>query len=130
MPCDVGHVVCSPCRDKLEATTKCHVCRGPNGGYKRCHTMENLVESIDVQCPSAAHGCTARLAYYDLREHQLTCSHSPCHCPSETCDFTGSMDKLGYHMVMDHRWQFTVEGGRLFHANLRAGFNVIGCVCI
>ncbi|TVU17672.1 hypothetical protein EJB05_33722 [Eragrostis curvula] len=25
-PCNVGHVVCSPCRDRLKATSKCHLC--------------------------------------------------------------------------------------------------------
>jgi E3 ubiquitin-protein ligase SIAH1 len=47
--CDVCHVVCAPCRDKLEAGCSggCHVC-GAAGRFRRCHSMEWLVESISV----------------------------------------------------------------------------------
>ncbi|CAN6336288.1 unnamed protein product [Urochloa humidicola] len=63
--CEVGHVVCSPCCDKLKATGKCHVCGVATTSYRRCHAMERMVESIHVPCPHAAHGCTARPAYHD-----------------------------------------------------------------
>ncbi|RLN12947.1 E3 ubiquitin-protein ligase SINA-like 7 [Panicum miliaceum] len=55
--CDVGHVVCSPCRDKLKDNRKCHVCRGATGGFRRCHFAERVVESTRVACqtrPTAA----------------------------------------------------------------------------
>ncbi|XP_025806575.1 E3 ubiquitin-protein ligase SINA-like 10 [Panicum hallii] len=58
--CDVGHVVCSPCRDKLRDNRRCHVCRGSTGGFHRCHAMERPVESARVACPNAAYGCAAR----------------------------------------------------------------------
>ncbi|KQK07452.1 hypothetical protein BRADI_2g35554v3 [Brachypodium distachyon] len=62
--CAVGHVLFRPCRDKLAAASassnKCHVCRAPTtgdnnngGGYRRCHDMETLIESIIcVPCPN------------------------------------------------------------------------------
>ncbi|PVH61809.1 hypothetical protein PAHAL_3G126900 [Panicum hallii] len=69
--CEVGHVVCSPCRDKLKATGKCHHVYGvATGSYRLCHAMERLVESIRVPCPHAAHGCTARPAYHDREGHR------------------------------------------------------------
>ncbi|RLN11386.1 E3 ubiquitin-protein ligase SINA-like 7 [Panicum miliaceum] len=46
--CAVGHVVCSPCHDKLEATAKCYVCGDATGGYQRCYAMERMVESVRV----------------------------------------------------------------------------------
>ncbi|CAN6340667.1 unnamed protein product [Urochloa humidicola] len=49
--CEVGHVVCSPCCDKLKSTTgKCPVCRGTTGGFRRCHDMERLKVTNDPLC--------------------------------------------------------------------------------
>ncbi|KAL6897746.1 hypothetical protein ACP4OV_006705 [Aristida adscensionis] len=135
--CEVRHVVCSPCRDKLAATGECHVCLRPTGeAYRRCHAMETLVESIDVLCPNAAHGCAARVAYYDLHGHQQTCAHSPCRCPGEACGFVGSVAALRDHVAGVHHWPLTVEESESssddeeeewFHDGIRlqAGFNFI-----
>ncbi|CAN6331454.1 unnamed protein product [Urochloa humidicola] len=89
--CEVGHVVCSLCCDKLKATGKCHVCRRATGGFRRCYDMERLVESICVPCPHAADDCAALPTYYNLdatlRYHDPgheACSRSICalsfHC--------------------------------------------------
>ncbi|KAI4963223.1 hypothetical protein ZWY2020_016954 [Hordeum vulgare] len=88
--CVVGHVLCSQCRDKLVSARSCHVCRAPmDGGYRRSHDMEKLVESIRAPCPNAAYGCAAKPAYYDLQPHIHACQHGPCHCPEEACGFVG-----------------------------------------
>ncbi|CAN6331439.1 unnamed protein product [Urochloa humidicola] len=102
--CNAGHVVCSPCHDKLKVTGKCHVCGVATGGYGRCHVMERLVESIRVQCPNAAYGCMVRPAYYNQRDHSQTCAHAPCHCPSKACGFIGSMAALLDHCSSVHCW--------------------------
>ena len=34
MQCDVGHVVCSRCHDKLKTTGKCHMCGVAIGDYR------------------------------------------------------------------------------------------------
>ncbi|CAL4910294.1 unnamed protein product [Urochloa decumbens] len=102
--CNAGHVVCSPCRDKIKATGKCHVCGVATGGYGRCHVMERLVESIRVQCPNAAYGCIVRPAYYNQHDHSQTCAHAPCHCPSKVCGFIGSMAALLDHCSSVHFW--------------------------
>ncbi|KAF8725910.1 hypothetical protein HU200_020478 [Digitaria exilis] len=59
--CVVGHVLCSPCRDKLKGAGKCHVCRVSTraGGYRRCHAMERMVDSLRAACPNAPYGCAA-----------------------------------------------------------------------
>uniref|UniRef100_A0A0D9ZUD4 RING-type E3 ubiquitin transferase n=1 Tax=Oryza glumipatula TaxID=40148 RepID=A0A0D9ZUD4_9ORYZ len=102
--CEDGHVVCSPCRDKLAAAAavRCHVCGG--GGYRRCHAFERLVDAIRVACPHAAHGCAARVAYHGLDAHRRACPHAPCHCPGERCGFVGSTAALVDHFAAAHRW--------------------------
>ncbi|KAL5203034.1 hypothetical protein ABZP36_013986 [Zizania latifolia] len=127
--CEVGHVMCSRCRDKLAAAGRCHVCGvALGGGYWRCHAMEQLVESIRVACPHAAHGCAARPAYYDLDAHQGACPHAPCHCPGVACGFVGSTTALLDHFAAAHNWPCitkVVSSGQKFCVLLQDGFNFI-----
>ncbi|CAN6331450.1 unnamed protein product [Urochloa humidicola] len=127
--CEVGHVVCSSCRDKLEAAAgKCHVCGVVvSCGYRRCHAMERLVDSIRIPCPYAAHGCAATPAYHGREEHRRGCPHAPCHCPGETCGFTGSTTALLDHFAGAHNWPCTakVRAGETFSVRLHDGFNFV-----
>ncbi|EES17735.1 hypothetical protein SORBI_3009G047900 [Sorghum bicolor] len=128
--CPVGHVVCSPCHDKLRQATNCHVCRVPiPGGYFRCNAMEKVVDSIRVPCPHAAHGCAERMAYHDRDGHARTCAHKPCHCPGEGCGFSGSVQTtLLEHFAAVHGWPCsagTATGMSGFVVSLRKGFNVV-----
>ncbi|TKW24201.1 hypothetical protein SEVIR_3G037200v4 [Setaria viridis] len=107
--CDEGHVVCSPCRDKLAPKGRCHVCGIATHNYHRCHAMERLVESICVPCPNAAHGCGARPAYYDQHVHCQTCPHAPRRCPGKDCSFLGSTEALLDHFTGAHGWPSTTE---------------------
>ncbi|CAN6349692.1 unnamed protein product [Urochloa humidicola] len=103
--CVNGHAVCSPCRDKLKDTGKgkCHMCRVAVGGYNiRCHSMERLVESVRVPCPHAAHGCAARVTYYDRRSHGEACPHARRSCPRKGCGFVGSAGALLDHVAGAH----------------------------
>jgi len=126
--CKVGHVVCSACRDKLEATGngKCHVCRATTrGGYRRCHAMERLVDCIRVPCPYAAHGCDATPAYHGQESHRQVCPHAPCHCPGDSCGFIGSTAALLGHFAGAHNWPCTTKvcAGEAFSIRLHDGFN-------
>ena len=126
--CEVGHVVCSACRDKLEATGNglCHVCRATTrGGYRRCHAMEYLVDCIRVPCPYAAHGCDATPPYHGQESHRQVCRHTPCRCRGESCGFIGSTAALLDHFACAHNWPCTtkVRAGETFSIHLRVGFN-------
>ncbi|TVU17610.1 hypothetical protein EJB05_33658, partial [Eragrostis curvula] len=107
--CNVGHVLCSPCLNKLKNPTKCHVC-GASGGFHRCHAMERVVESIHIPCPNSTFGCTARPAYHKHQRHQQACiMRSRFRCPGEACTFVGSMDALLDHFTGVHRWPCTTK---------------------
>ncbi|CAL4902905.1 unnamed protein product [Urochloa decumbens] len=131
--CEVGHVVCSPCCDKLKATGKCHVCGVATSSYRRCHAMERLVESIHVPCPHAAHGCTMRLAYHDREGHRLVCPHAPCRCPGEACTFVGSTAALLDHFSEAHSWpcitNAKADDNGEFAIHLHDGFNLLLADC-
>lgn len=138
MQCALGHVLCSPCSDKLRDAGKCHLCGvATPGGYQRCHAMERVVDSVRSPCPRAPYGCAARPVYHALQDHVLTaCAHAPCHCPAagETaCGFKGSIPALLDHVVgRAHGWPCTTAarcaGGAPSASDavrLRDGFNFI-----
>ncbi|PVH61788.1 hypothetical protein PAHAL_3G122100 [Panicum hallii] len=106
--CDVGHVVCSPCRDKLAA----------------------MVDSVRVACPHAAHGCADRSAYHDRGRHARECAHAPCRCPGRDCGFVGPAPALAEHAAAAHGWPCTAEAiaGCSFGVDLRDGFNLLTAV--
>ncbi|XP_024314585.1 E3 ubiquitin-protein ligase SINA-like 10 [Brachypodium distachyon] len=129
--CQVGHVFCLPCRDKLVQTSaRCPVCGGEivddDGAYRRNHGLEKLLASIRVPCPNAARGCSAKPAYYDRQAHVKTCPCRPCHCPATACCFAGSKAKLLQHFPSVHRWPLTKLTHRRWQViQLRHGFNVL-----
>ncbi|KAJ1261698.1 hypothetical protein BS78_09G050500 [Paspalum vaginatum] len=131
--CDVGHVVCSPCCEKLKAMGKCHLCGVASSTYRRCHAMEQLVGSIRVPCPHAVHGCAARPAYHDRENHRLVCVHAPCHCPGEACSFVGSTDALLDHFIEVHNWpcltNVTANDRDEYAVLLQDGFNFLLANC-
>ncbi|TVU17738.1 hypothetical protein EJB05_33789, partial [Eragrostis curvula] len=132
MKCNVGHIVCSPCHNKLMGTVKCHLC-GINvaGGYRRCHAMERLVESIRVPCPNATDGCTAMPAYCHQQNHRQACPHAPYSCPGKNCGFIGYMNAgLLDHFSGTHGWPCTTKKNGAnktcrFSVGLNNGFNFL-----
>nr|CAB3460258.1 unnamed protein product [Digitaria exilis] len=127
--CDEGHMVCSPCSDKLKgAGGKCHVCGvAMAGGYRRCHGMERLVDSLRAACPNAAYGCAATPPYHGREEHIRACPHPQCYCPGEACGFAGSTAALRDHIASAHGWPYQREpwSRSSFNMNLRDGFNFV-----
>ncbi|GJN36024.1 hypothetical protein PR202_gb24847 [Eleusine coracana subsp. coracana] len=127
--CDVGHVVCSPCRDKLRGSGKCHLCGTATGDYRRCHAMERLVESIRFPYPYAVHGCTAMPAYCHKQSHRQSCPHAPCRCPGKDCGFIGSSAMLLDHFAGAHGWPCTTRtrAGKTCRCSIRLsdGFNFL-----
>ncbi|CAN6331444.1 unnamed protein product [Urochloa humidicola] len=129
--CDVGHVVCAPCRDKLNSKGRCHVCGvAMAGGYRRCHAMERVVDSIRGPCPNAAYGCVAMPAYHGRKEHVQACPHAPRRCPGEACGFAaGSTAALLDRFRVAHSWPCTAEveadGFGFSTVSLHDGFNFL-----
>ncbi|KAJ1261672.1 hypothetical protein BS78_09G048500 [Paspalum vaginatum] len=125
--CNVGHVLCRPCREVLKPGSKCHVCRGATGGFRRCHAMEYIVESVRIPCPNTAYGCTAKPAYYDQQSHRKECLHAPCHCPGEACGFVGAMEALVDHFTGVHGWPCStmVRIDEMSNICLKEGFNFV-----
>nr|CAB3463964.1 unnamed protein product [Digitaria exilis] len=104
-------MLCLPCHDKLKGIGKCDVCGvAVAGGYRRCHGMERLVDSLRAACPNAPYGCAATPPYHSREEHLLACPHAPRHCPVAACGFAGSTAALGDHIASAHRHSSPCEG--------------------
>ncbi|TVU17623.1 hypothetical protein EJB05_33671, partial [Eragrostis curvula] len=132
--CDVGHVVCSPCRSKLltaaaAASGRCPVCRNTTS-FPRCNIMEQEVDSVRVPCPHAAQGCAARPTYHSRHAHAEACTYAPCHCPADTCAFVGPTPALLDHFADAHGWPCTAETSedRTFDVHHHDGFNFLTAV--
>jgi E3 ubiquitin-protein ligase SIAH1 len=90
--------------------------------------MEQVLDSIRVPCPHAAHGCAERLAYHDRDGHARTCTHKPCHCPVDGCDFAGPVHTtLLEHFAAVHGWPCSTGStwGSGFDVSLHKGFNIV-----
>ncbi|CAN6340660.1 unnamed protein product [Urochloa humidicola] len=114
--CIKGHAVCPSCREETKKIAggnswRCHASSG--SCFLPSHAMDRLVESVRVPCPHAAHGCAARLAYYDRRSHGEACPYAPRVCPFNDCDFAGAMGALLDHLAGAH---FDVDAVRQFWA--------------
>ncbi|KAF8684786.1 hypothetical protein HU200_044209 [Digitaria exilis] len=97
--CGVGHLICKSCCAKLK---KCPVC--PRIGFERCFGMEHVVESIEVSCSFAKHGCTKSIVYFNKKRHEKACRHGPCFCPETGCNFIGPALALMGHLTAHHKW--------------------------
>ncbi|KAM0859702.1 hypothetical protein ACQ4PT_047014 [Festuca glaucescens] len=125
--CEVGHMVCSECKEKMAAAETCHACRRTlAGGYKRCYGAEHIVECLRVPCPNEAYGCSAKLARYNQSAHLLACRCRPHHCPAEGCTFVSDdLSELEVHFVNTHKWPSTNVYDGTANLALVDGFNVI-----
>ncbi|EAY72351.1 hypothetical protein OsI_00204 [Oryza sativa Indica Group] len=98
--CDLGHLVWSPCRDNLPAGGKCPSPSCSGTPSVRCVAMERVVNSFEVACAYAEHGCPDKIAYANITEHEKTCPHAPCFCPEPGCGFAAaSAAALADHFI-------------------------------
>ncbi|KAF2929204.1 hypothetical protein DAI22_05g039600 [Oryza sativa Japonica Group] len=131
--CEDGHVVCSPCRDKLAAAAaaavRCHVCGG--GGYRRCHALERLVDAIRVACPHAAHRCGFVGSTAALVDHFAAAHRWPCAWASEAVSVL-LRDGLNFLRVVDLRRPGDASHHRLVMLNVtrEALGRAISVLCI
>ncbi|KAL0898538.1 hypothetical protein Bca101_082499 [Brassica carinata] len=63
----------------------------------RCRGMETVLESISIPCQNAKFGCTKKLIHWEESTHEKTCTFSPCSCPVQDCNYTGSCKDLYVH---------------------------------
>ncbi|CAH2079688.1 unnamed protein product [Thlaspi arvense] len=95
--CDNGHIACSTCCIKLR--NKCPSCALPTG-HIRCRAMERVIRAVIVPCPNAKLGCTKSFSYGTGLSHKKQCSFSPCSCPADNCNYTGTYKDLYSHFYI------------------------------
>jgi primosomal protein N' len=67
--CLKGHTVCGKCQPFLD---KCPKCRGPPAQTRNLG-LENIAESVVVQCPFAEAGCIQYIVGTEYNLHESKC---------------------------------------------------------
>lgn len=97
--CENGHIACSSCCTKLG--NKCPSCSWPIG-YNRCRAIEKVLESVKIACQNKQYGCKEMVSYSEIKDHEKTCTHTPCSCPLTSCNFISSAKQLYQHFHSQH----------------------------
>ncbi|CAL4964911.1 unnamed protein product [Urochloa decumbens] len=102
--CLSGHLACGVCHDQHPNKGRCLAC-GLAGAYVRCTMVEDIIESIRIQCPYDAYGCRSYVTYHATSDdHQRACPWAPCACAEPGCGFLGSPPMLRDHLRDAHAW--------------------------
>ncbi|KAF8048817.1 hypothetical protein N665_2391s0002 [Sinapis alba] len=99
--CDNEHLACSSCSSKLR--NRCPSCDS-SIGQNRCRAMETVLASVFIPCLNAKLGCTENVSFGKESVHKKECNFSPCSCPIQDCNFTGSyIDLYGHYNLCAHK---------------------------
>ncbi|KAF3328956.1 putative E3 ubiquitin-protein ligase SINA-like 6 [Carex littledalei] len=97
--CNAGHIICDCCRKKLaKHCPSCSACTV----YRRCISLQNIVDSATVCCVNSLYGCKELLSFAEKKAHEETCMYFPCFCPKTYCNFHGSKEMLVGHLAVEH----------------------------
>jgi len=104
--CRNGHSACSACCKKL--IKGCPSCSQPVGVIRNV-AIEKVIESLQVDCKHAPHGCNTKLKYNErdeIEEHENKhCEYRPMLCPVKTpkqCVHIGPGVTIPSHLVDVH----------------------------
>lgn len=107
--CDSGHIICTPCKQKVQC---CPSCRGPLGGVRNL-AMEKVADSVQFPCKYITSGCREKMHHSTKRQHEEQCPFRPysCPCPGTTCTWQGgNLDMVLNHLLSAHKTITTLVG--------------------
>ena len=134
LQCELSHLLCTRCWNKLPTPRKCPTCRVALGSG-RCHALEQLAAALSVPCRHALRGCTWVTSYSAAADHGSVCDFRDVTCPESGCDWKGCRTALMAHFEdsEDHHVShedsesvglFVLQLGVLDeHGAVRAGYN-------
>lgn len=104
--CENGHSLCWGCCKKLKKA--CPSCEKPVGSIRN-RTVERIMESVEVSCKNAPHGCKELLKISGREVHEeVLCEYRPFRCPAAGCVYKGSTLTIPKHLTEEHHVK-TVE---------------------
>ncbi|KAG0602928.1 hypothetical protein M758_10G052700 [Ceratodon purpureus] len=109
--CQNGHTACASCC-KLQLTkVTCPSCSAPLGG-NRCSVVENIIESLEINCKYDILGCLKTVQYTKLSkwaEHEDVCEFRPFHCPVVGCNYEVPKLILPLHFQDSHNGRLVLS---------------------
>ncbi|KAG0583383.1 hypothetical protein KC19_3G132100 [Ceratodon purpureus] len=109
--CENGHTACSGCYQMI--TKGCPSCSKPIGRIRNI-AIEKVIESLQVECKHACHGCNTMLKYTERAKHEdKLCEYRPIPCPvarysTRHCSYAGPKASIPVHLAVEHNMR-TVE---------------------
>ena len=91
--CEAGHIVCKPCRLKIE---KCPICRR-DFGNNTSTLASSQIALMDHRCKYSVFGCKVRQSLEKIVEHEKTCPDRTVICPYHVCRKEVHMKKFHAH---------------------------------
>ncbi|XP_003802573.1 E3 ubiquitin-protein ligase SIAH1-like [Otolemur garnettii] len=124
LQCQLGHLVCSNCRQKL---TSCPTCWGPLGSIRNL-AMEKVASSVLFPCKYASSGCGITLPPTEKADHEELCEFKPysCPCPGVSCQWQGSLEAVMPHLMDQHKPLIAPQGENILF--LATDINLPGAV--
>jgi hypothetical protein len=94
-------------------TKGCPSCAQPIGRIRNI-AIEKVIESLQIECKHAAHGCNAMVKYTERAEHEKSlCEFRQMQCPVmrlfPDCSYAGPKASIPMHLTEKHRMR-VVEG--------------------
>lgn len=106
--CENGHPACSVCCEKI---SRCPSCSQPTGRIRN-RAFEEVIESLQVECKHAGHGCNTMVKYTEKANHEKDlCEYRPVLCPvirlmldfsGGDCTYIGPQASISGHLADAH----------------------------
>lgn len=108
MQCKNGHIICALCCEKLKQG--CPSCSKPTGRIRNI-AIEKILESLEVSCKHAAHGCQEVLKFTKQRDHEEhLCKYRSYLCPIPHCQHKCPKGEMPLHFEQEHRARTVMVG--------------------
>ncbi|KAG0622925.1 hypothetical protein M758_3G134000 [Ceratodon purpureus] len=119
--CENGHTACSGCCQMI--TKGCPSCSKPIGRIRNI-AIEKVIESLQVECKHACHGCNTMLKYTERAKHEeKLCEYRPTPCPvtryPRHCAYAGPKASIPAHLKDEHKMRIVESSGSMMSASFK-----------
>lgn len=103
MQCDLGHLLCKSCFEKLP-TRSCPTCRQDMVEVRNLFA-EQIIETLEFPCINIKYGCTTTTPINLKNIHEKSCYYSPVSClyPDGVCGHKGAIPSIKNHLISAHK---------------------------
>ena len=94
--CPSGHIVCRPCKERVE---DCPTCRQPMPPNMINSLVGGLIEHVEHKCKYSDQGCKVKMMLKDLQLHETNCPERAIKCPYNFCGTFVKLRDINEHFL-------------------------------